>query len=189
MKIVVIVDTQNDFITGSLGTKEAQEMIPVMVDKLRLYDNGDTLVLFTKDTHHDYYLTTQEGENLPVEHCMVGTPGCSIAKEISELVDHSNFMTYSTRDIIKGRIRKETFGSIRLAEILEKLSVNCFLEEIVFMGLCTDVCVISNALMAKAYCPEVKISVEASCCAGTTPEKHYAALQVMESCQINIIGE
>lgn len=189
MKIVVIVDTQNDFITGSLGTKEAQDMIPRMIDRLREYENGDTLILFTKDTHHDYYLSSQEGTHLPVEHCMIGTTGCSIAKEISDLVDHGNFMTYSTRNIIKGRVRKETFGSIRLAEILERLAANCFLEEIVFMGLCTDVCVISNALMTKSYCPEVKISVDATCCAGTTPEKHCAALQVMESCQINVIGE
>ena len=188
MRIVVIVDTQNDFITGSLGTKEAQDMIPRMVDKLHEYENGDTLVLFTKDTHYEHYLTTQEGEKLPVEHCMVGTPGCSIAKEISELVDHGNFITYSTKDIIKGRICKETFGSIRLAEILERLAANCFLEEIVFMGLCTDICVVSNALIAKAYCPDIKISVDANCCAGTTPENHEAALKVMNSCQINIIG-
>ena len=189
MRVLIVVDMQNDFITGSLGSPEAQAIVPVMTERLREYEDGNTLVLFTKDTHYSDYLITQEGSNLPVEHCIKGTPGWSIVKEISSFVDHGNFMTYSAKDIIKGRVCKESFGSIRLAEIVENIAANEGVEEIVMMGVCTDVCVVSNALMLKAYCPEIKITVDASCCAGVTPEKHQAALETMKSCQINVIGE
>ena len=190
MKITVIVDAQNDFIDGVLGTPEAQTAIPAIVSKLEAMEDGENLILFTKDTHQANYLETQEGKNLPITHCIEGTRGWSIAKSISSYVDNCNkFLTYSTKNIIKGRFYKSTFGSIELATELKKIvnmkDVN--VEEITFVGLCTDICVISNVLLAKAFCPETLITVDSSCCAGTTPEMHEAALKVMASCQVNII--
>lgn len=190
MKITVIVDVQNDFVDGALGTPEAQAIVPRIVDKLTEMNGGNHLILFTKDTHQDNYLDTQEGKNLPIPHCIEGTPGWSIVKPISSYVDYSNkFLTYSTKGIIKGRFLKSTFGSIELASELRKIvnMENVDVEEITFMGLCTDVCVISNVLLAKAFCPETLITVDSSCCAGTTPEKHKIALEGMAACQVNII--
>ena len=188
MKVIVIVDMQNDFINGSLGTQEARDILPVMVKRLRAYESEQPLVLFTKDTHSGDYMDTQEGKNLPVPHCIEGTTGWSICKSISSVVDYnSNFLFYSDDSIIRSRIHKNTFGSVRLAEIINEYEDE--FEEVIFMGVCTDICVASNALLVKAYCPELKITVDASCCAGTTPANHMAALQVMKSCQINVIGE
>ena len=188
MKVIVIVDMQNDFINGPLGTQEARNILPVMVERLRGYEIEQPLVLFTKDTHYDNYMDTQEGKNLPIPHCIEDTQGWSICKSISSVVDYnSNFLFYSDNDIVRSRIYKNTFSSIRLAEILNQYEDE--FEEVIFMGVCTDICVVSNVLLVKAYCPELKITVDASCCAGTTPENHKAALQVMKSCQINVIGE
>lgn len=200
MKIVVVVDMQNDFIDGVLGTPEAQAIVPVMVDRLHELDDGNTLLFFTKDTHFVNYLETQEGKNLPVAHCIEGTPGWSINKQISSYVDYgSNFLTYSTHDIRKSRVLKTTFGSLELAAVIRDLSHKCLaasnevpdvkIDEVILMGVCTDICVISNAMLLKAYCPETLITVDASCCAGVTPETHAAALTTMKSCQINVINE
>lgn len=185
MKVLVIVDAQNDFITGSLGSKEAQAVVPRMVEKIKEFPQN-TLALFTKDTHYDNYLETREGRELPVKHCIYTTPGWAINDEISKAVKEKKFYSWNTDEIINGRILKETFGSVKLAELIKSLNK---VEEVVFMGFCTDICVISNVLMVKAYCPELKITVDASCCAGVTHEKHEAALEVMKSCQINVIGE
>ena len=188
MKVLVIVDMQNDFLYGPLGTPEAQAIIPVMVERLKEYEQEQPLVLFTKDTHYCNYSYTQEGKSLPIPHCIEGTPGWSICKDISSVVDRNpNFYFYSDSDIVRSRIYKNTFGSLRLAELLQNHKDQ--LDEIIFMGVCTDICVVSNALLVKASCPEVKITVDASCCAGTTSENHQAALQVMKCCQINVIGE
>lgn len=200
MKIVVVVDMQNDFIDGVLGTPEAQAIVPVMVERLKELDDGNTLLFFTKDTHFVNYLDTQEGKNLPVAHCIEGTSGWSINKQISSYVDYgSNFLTYSTHDIRKSRVLKHTFGSTELAAIIRDLSHKCLaasnevpdtkLDEVILMGVCTDICVVSNALLLKAYCPELPITVDASCCAGVTPESHKNALAAMKMCQINIINE
>jgi nicotinamidase-related amidase len=192
MKIVVVVDMQNDFITGPLGSPEAHAIVPKMVETLEGMQGYDHLILFTKDTHQKDYLETQEGQNLPVEHCIEGTSGWSICKPISSLVDHGKFLLYhGAKDIVKGRFYKPTFGSIRLAEELQHICAlpDTDIEEIIFMGVCTDICVVSNVLLAKAYCPEVKITVDASCCAGVTPERHLAALETMKSCQVNVINE
>lgn len=199
MKIVVVVDMQNDFIDGALGSPEAQAIVPVMVDRLKELDDGNTLLFFTKDTHFANYLKTQEGKNLPVAHCIEGTLGWSINKQISSYADYdSNFLTYSTFNIRKSRVLKHTFGSIELADTIrelayEKLNIpnipNIKIDEIILMGVCTDICVISNAMLLKAYCPEVPITVDASCCAGVTPESHRNALAAMKMCQINIINE
>lgn len=200
MKIVVVVDMQNDFINGVLGTPEAQAIVPVMVDRLHELDDGNTLLFFTKDTHSLDYYNTQEGQKLPVAHCIEGTPGWSINKQISSYTDYgSNFLTYSTHDIRKSRVLKHTFGSIELADIIRNLSHKCLaasnkvpdtkIDEVILMGVCTDICVVSNALLLKAYCPEIPITVDASCCAGVTPETHAAALTTMKSCQINVIND
>lgn len=189
MKIVVVVDMQNDFVTGPLGSPEAQAIVPVMVDRLKEYDDGNTLVLFTKDTHFNDYLETQEGQNLPIQHCIYMTDGWSICKDISSYVDHANFLHYSSGKIINSRILKDTFGSISLGELIKDASEKANVESITFMGVCTDICVVSNALLTKAFVPDIPVIVDASCCAGTTVEKHKAALETMKSCQIKVVNE
>lgn len=193
MKIVVVVDMQNDFIDGNLGSPEAQAIVPVMISRLHELDDGETLLFFTKDTHSLDYYNTQEGQKLPVMHCVEGSVGWSINKEISSYVDYgSNFLTYSTHDIRKSRVLKTTFGSIELANTIRGLvndNPHINIDEVILMGVCTDICVISNAMLLKAYCPELPITVDASCCAGVTPESHKNALAAMKMCQINIINE
>ena len=197
MKAIVIIDMQNDFVTGPLGSPEAQAIVPTICKRVVEIAEGceeAPLVLFTKDTHYEDYLNTQEGKNLPIPHCIINTPGWSIVKDISSTIDYSNrlFRSYSTPTIIKGRIWKETFGSVKLAELIRHFNYQkeeSVIDEVIFMGVCTDICVVSNALLTKAYNPELLITVDASCCAGVTPEKHVAALETMKSCQINVINE
>lgn len=174
MKVLVVVDMQNDFIDGALGTKEAQQIVPNVVRKIQEFDG---LVLATRDTHEENYLETQEGRNLPVEHCIRGTKGWEIRPEIAAC-------------ITEPPIDKETFGSVELGEYLrtyheEKEAV----ESVTLIGLCTDICVISNAMIIKANLPEVPVTVDASCCAGVTPESHRQALGAMKMCQIAVEQE
>ena len=173
MKALVVVDVQNDFVSGSLGTKEAQEMLPRLMKKVEAFEGA---LFVTLDTHGEDYLQTQEGHNLPVVHCVRGTWGWELPDELSTLTDAKGAAVFE----------KPCFGSVRLAEELVKLHVSGPLESIELVGLCTDICVVSNALMIKAVLPEVPVSVDASCCAGVTPEKHEAALVVMESCQVAV---
>jgi len=173
-KILIVVDMQNDFTTGSLGTKEAQAVIPNVIEKIKEYEKNGDAVVFTQDTHYDNYLETQEGKLLPVEHCIQGTDGWNICGDIYKQVNVSN----------KASIGKETFGSIKLVEYLNGRSE---IELIELIGVCTDICVVSNAILLKAFMPEVHIKVDGSCCAGVTPEKHEAALEVMRSCQIEVV--
>ncbi len=170
-KALVVVDMQNDFVDGALGTKEAQGMLPRLVEKLKNLDS-DTEIFFTQDTHGENYLETQEGKNLPVVHCVKKTQGWEIVPELQEFTKKA-----------KAVIEKKTFGSTRLPTLLKPY------EEVEFVGLCTDICVISNALLLKAFYPEQKISVDASCCAGVTPESHLNALAAMKMCQCSIKGE
>ena len=176
MKVMVIVDCQKDFIDGSLGTPEAQAMIPRLVDKINA-EPESTLYVFTRDTHEDNYLATAEGQALPVKHCIKGTAGWEIDSRIAALFANAPVC-----------IDKPTFGSTDLISFLENIYMNIDeegVDEIEFVGLCTDICVISNALMAKAqFYNTTAISCDATCCAGVTPEKHAAALEVMKSCQI-----
>ena len=170
-KIIVVVDMQNDFIDGSLGTAEAQEMLPRLKEKLKqVTDNGSAELIFTMDTHGENYLQTQEGKNLPVEHCLKGSHGWEITPELQEFVKQS-----------KAVVEKPTFGSLELPKLLGDA------EEVELVGLCTDICVISNAMVIKAAYPEVQVSVDASCCAGVTPESHKNALAAMKMCQIKVI--
>ena len=178
-KVLVVVDMQNDFIDGALGTKEAVAIVPGVKEKIK---NFDGVVLFTRDTHETYYLDTQEGKKLPVPHCIRDTEGWQIRSELDALRKTEP-------------IDKETFGStdlagdlvaMNLAGELQMLDEDQGIESITFVGLCTDICVISNALLAKASLPEVPIIVDAKCCAGVTPESHENALKAMEACQIQI---
>ena len=177
-KLLVVVDVQNDFVTGSLGTKEAEAIVPNVVAKVQEYlDNGDKVV-FTRDTHKSNYLETQEGKNLPVEHCIKHTWGWQI---VDELLDVVGF------DLSVDVYSKKTFGSWELCD--DNFHSNY--DEIELVGLCTDICVISNALGLKAQQENgyAIISVDAACCAGVTPEAHDHALAVMKSCQIKVYNE
>ncbi len=174
MKVLVVVDMQNDFIDGALGTPEAQKIVPAVVEKIKSW-TGE--VYATMDTHQPDYLATQEGRNLPVAHCIEGTPGWEIAPAVREALTNATCLT------------KPTFGSRSLAETLVIVNQNQPIEEIVLIGLCTDICVISNAMILKAFLPEVPVAVDASCCAGVTPESHRNALSAMKMCQIGIDNE
>ena len=182
MKILVVVDMQNDFITGSLGTPEAQAIVPNVKKKVEeAVKNGD-IIIYTRDTHYENYLNTQEGMKLPVKHCIKGTFGWCIPVELFP------DMCYDKWDTVD----KRTFGEERLGKLIREYLVdeNTSIEqvsEIELVGLCTDICVVSNALLLKAhFYDEVEISVDATCCAGVTPETHEAALKTMEMCQINV---
>ena len=170
MKILVVVDMQNDFIDGALGTPEAVKIVPYVKEVIQ---NFDGKVLFTRDTHFSNYMDTQEGKNLPVPHCILGTPGWEIRPELEAL---------RTTEAID----KLTFGSSHLPEILKKEEN---IESITFIGLCTDICVISNVMITKAFFPEVPLIVDAKACAGVTPESHKNALAAMKMCQITIVNE
>ena len=175
-KILLVIDMQNDFIDGALGTPEAVAIVENVKAKILSYPKEN--VFATRDTHTDLYMDTQEGRNLPVPHCIRGTKGWEIRPDIAELIfaDHI--------------IDKPTFGSTQLAKLMEILEHR---EdegiEIELIGLCTDICVVSNALLLKATLPETPISCDASCCAGVTPAKHAAALETMRSCQIKITNK
>ena len=170
MKALICVDMQNDFIDGALGTKEAEAIVPFVKEKLRKARQEDTEVIFTRDTHFEDYLTTQEGKKLPVEHCIKNTEGWEISREL-EVLDSVIF-------------DKITFGSVELPEYLKKIKD---LEEVELIGLCTDICVISNAMLIKAAFPEITVRVDSSCCAGVTPESHENALNAMKMCQIEVL--
>ncbi|MBQ3932040.1 MAG: cysteine hydrolase [Firmicutes bacterium] len=169
-KLLIVIDMQNDFIDGSLGTKEAEAIVPAVKAKIASYPPKD--VIATMDTHGPDYLKTQEGRNLPVEHCIKGTDGWKIRPDIAELLDKA--IIYE----------KPTFGCEKLAADLKNVKG---LKEVEMIGLCTDICVVSNALLIKAALPEIRISVDSACCAGVTPEKHLAALETMRSCQIEVV--
>ena len=169
--ILIVVDMQNDFIDGALGTKEAVAIVPKVEEKIRNFDGE---VFFTRDTHENWYLETQEGKNLPVVHCIRDTEGWQIRKELDDLRKTEP-------------VDKDTFGSTDLAGELVAINEDEEIGSITLVGLCTDICVISNALLIKASLPEGPIYVDASCCAGVTPESHENALKAMEMCQIKII--
>ncbi len=171
--ILVVVDMQKDFIDGSLGTKEADKITANAAERIRAHE-GEIFV--TYDTHFDNYLETAEGKKLPVKHCIKGTPGWELDSRIAEALKTKKYTA----------VEKLTFGSTKLPGLIEEL---CGDEEkrITLIGLCTDICVVSNALILKANFPDSEISVDADCCAGVTPELHQSALAVMRSCQIDTV--
>ena len=171
-KLLIVIDMQNDFIDAALGTKEAVSIVDAVKEKIRSYPAED--VIATMDTHGENYMDTQEGKYLPVPHCIRGTEGWKIRPDIEELLKGAKIY------------EKPTFGSMKMAADLKALSEKEEIE-LELIGLCTDICVVSNALLLKAAMPEVKITVDSACCAGVTPEKHLAALETMRSCQIEVI--
>lgn len=171
MRYLIVVDMQNDFITGTLGTAEAQTIVERVASKARAFEGE---VVFTLDTHGADYLDTQEGALLPVEHCMKGTDGWRLAPALQAVRDERVAQCFE----------KSAFGSLELAGFLAREHAAHPIESIELVGLCTDICVVSNALIVKAQLPEVPVHVDASCCAGVTPEAHRAALDTMKSCQV-----
>lgn len=167
MKFLIVVDMQVDFITGSLGSSHAQAIVPNVVNKVLNYDG---IVIFTRDTHFDGYLSTQEGTNLPIEHCIKGTVGWEICNELKPFAHKV--------------VDKITFGSEDLPNIIKSYGQE--VEEIELCGLCTDICVISNAMILKAFFPEALISVDEKCCAGVSKESHIVAINAMKAVQIKV---
>ena len=170
MNYLVVVDMQNDFIDGALGSEEAVKIVPYVKEKIEGFDGR---IIYTRDTHQTDYLKTQEGKNLPVEHCIEGTQGWQIKDCLT------------TEDMVV--FDKVTFGSVELGKYLKECSEKENIESITFVGLCTDICVISNAMLTKAFLPEVKLVVDSKCCAGVSVETHNNALNAMKVCQIEII--
>lgn len=168
-KILIVIDMQRDFIDGALGTAEARAIVPAVIEKIKGYAPED--VFATRDTHSEDYLNTQEGHYLPVQHCIRGTAGWELDAEIAALIPKDHIFD------------KGTFASTELAAAVKELAARESVE-LELIGICTDICVVSNALLLKALLPEVKISVDSACCAGVTPEKHAAALETLRSCQI-----
>lgn len=174
-KILVIVDVQKDFVDGSLGTAEAVAIVPNVVKKIKEFD-GEIFV--TYDTHYENYMDTSEGKNLPVPHCIKGTDGWKLNDKVAEALEGRKYT----------EVEKLTFGSVDLPVLVKDVAGDDeFCIELV--GLCTDICVISNALVLKANYPECEIVVDSSCCAGVTKETHEAAITTMKMCQIKIVGE
>ncbi len=170
MKLLIVVDMQNDFIDGALGTPEALAIVPHVKERIERFDGK---VIFTRDTHLDNYMETQEGKNLPVPHCIKDTNGWQIRSELDTLrtTEALDKVTFGSRDLVEAIGREEN------------------VESITFLGLCTDICVISNVLLTKAFYPEIPLSVDAKGCAGVTPESHRNALEAMKMCQVTIENE
>ncbi len=172
MKLLIVVDMQKDFVDGALGTKEAAAIVPNVVEKIRRHE-GDIIV--TYDTHTEDYMNTSEGAKLPVPHCIKGTDGWQLDKYVQSALDGREYTA----------VEKPTFGSVKLPDIIrDKYNIDEL--EIELVGLCTDICVVSNTLMLKANFPETAIGVDSACCAGVTPETHEAALTTMKMCQIDV---
>ena len=177
MKILIVVDMQNDFIHGNLGSAEARAIIPAIQEKIAEYkENEKNLIFFTQDTHYSNYLTTQEGRFLPVEHCIKDTYGW----QITPTLDTKNGLF----------VEKEKFGYTDwIGQFCQHEIINHQVDSIELVGVCTDICVVSNALILKAVFPEIPVIVDANCCAGTSVEAHNAALRTMRSCQVIVKGE
>ena len=174
MNVLIVVDMQVDFVDGALGTKEAVEIVPNVVEKIKGYEGE---VIYTMDTHGTDYLTTQEGKNLPVEHCIRSTKGWELVPEIKKLQEEAESKIFE----------KDTFGSIDLVEYMKELNGGVGIERVDMVGLCTDICVISNALLVKAAVPQVPIYVWEACTAGVTPESKANALSALGVCQVGVL--
>ena len=171
-KILVVVDMQNDFVDGALGTKEAEAIVENVVSKIAGFEGE---IIATYDTHQENYLETREGKYLPVRHCIENADGWKLNDKVEKALSEKSVV----------RIKKPTFGSVELVGMLKDCDMTD--TEVTLIGLCTDICVVSNAMLLKAYYPEMNICIDAKCCAGVTPESHEAALTTMKMCQMNII--
>lgn len=172
-EILVVVDMQKDFIDGALGTPEAQAVVPAAAEKIRAFRGR---VIFTRDTHGENYMDSREGSMLPVPHCIKGSPGWQLCPALQPLCSDAP-------------IDKPGFGSVALGELLLAADREEPISSVTLIGLCTDICVISNALLLKAFLPETRIIVDAACCAGVSPESHSRALEAMKMCQIEVINQ
>ena len=172
-RLLIVVDMQNDFITGCLGTEQAQQIVSQVIKKVEEFQ-GD--VWFTMDTHTEEYLSTQEGRNLPVTHCVENTNGWKLADGLAKLQQQRNAPVF----------KKGAFGSVSLAKEVKQRFEQGELKEVVLCGVCTDICVISNAILLKSFVPELLVRVDANCCAGVTVESHQNALEAMKMCQVMI---
>ena len=170
-KKLIVIDVQNDFVTESLGTKEAQAMLPRLLEKVKAFDGE---ILMTRDTHEADYMETQEGRMLPVPHCIRGTEGWALVPELEAIRVEKNLKVYD----------KPCFGSLELVADMKAAYERGELASLELVGICTDICVVSNALLIKAFLPETPVFVDSACAAGVTREKHEAALETMRSCQI-----
>ena len=173
-EVLIVVDMQNDFIDGSLGTKEAEAIVEHVVEAIDRFEGS---VIATRDTHPESYLSSREGRFLPVEHCIKDSDGWKIRKEVEEALKKKDALI----------IDKPTFGSEKLVEVLKEMDRKQPIGTVTLLGLCTDICVVSNALLVKAAFPETDIRVLKDCCAGVTPESHEAALTTMKMCQIEVL--
>ena len=176
--ILIVVDMQKDFVTGALASAEAQAILPEVKAKISEYDRTGKEIIFTRDTHGEDYMQTNEGKHLPVPHCIKGTDGWQICSELTDGITSE----YKTVD-------KPTFGFLGWKDVLASGTADGSDLDIEMIGVCTDICVVSNALILKAMYPEAAVRVEAGCCAGVTPEAHAAALATMRSCQVDIIDK
>ena len=175
MKALLVIDMQKDFVDGVLGSPEAAAIVPAVAARIERAKQTGERVFFTRDTHQENYLSTQEGRKLPVPHCIEGSPGWQLIPELAPLAEGETVFD------------KPGFGYPSLCHELERLAKREPLEEVTLIGVCTDICVISNALLVKAFLPETELYVEAACCAGVTPERHQIALEAMKACQITIL--
>ncbi|MDR2711429.1 MAG: cysteine hydrolase [Burkholderiales bacterium] len=175
MKALIVIDMQKDFIDGALGSPQAQAIVPKVVEKIKAHRQSGSAVIFTRDTHHQDYLQTQEGRHLPVPHCIEDTSGWQLADAIASTIDLSSCLIFN----------KGCFGSLELAQYLRQKNY----DEIELIGLVSSICVVSNALLIKAHVPETPIVVDAACTAGVTDEDHRAALCVMKMCHIRIVNK
>ena len=179
MRVLIVIDMQKDFVDGALGSPEAQAIMSNVAAKVEQYSKmEDAVVIYTRDTHDEDYMDTLEGQYLPIPHCIYGTPGWEIVPEV--------YVDNGYTDIVD----KNSFGHHNIAGIVERSCINHFetweIDSIEVCGLCTDICVISNVLILKANYTDIPIIVDSTCCAGVTPEKHAAALEVMRSCQVEV---
>ena len=173
-EVLIVVDMQNDFIDGSLGTKEAEAIVEHVVEAIDRFEGS---VIATRDTHPESYLSSREGRFLPVEHCIKDSDGWQIRKEVEEALKKKDALI----------IDKPTFGSEKLVEVLKEMDRKQPIGTVTLLGLCTDICVVSNALLVEAAFPETDIKVLKDCCAGVTPDSHEAALTTMKMCQIEVL--
>lgn len=180
MKILVVIDMQKDFTTGVLGNEECRAVIPHVMERMERARREGWKIICTQDTHEANYLSTGEGRRLPVEHCIRGTEGAELIAEIQDLKE--KWEDYDEVFLPESPIEKNAFGSSELPKVLQKYEP----EEIELIGVCTDICVISNAMILRSSYPDIELSVDASCCAGVTTASHDTALNSMEACQIRV---
>ena len=177
MELLIMIDMQKDFTTGVLGNDMTKEVVTAVCEEIKEYKKTGIPMIYTMDTHTEDYLNTQEGKNLPVVHCIKGTDGWEIPEKVKEVM----------KGMTAYKVEKNTFGAKDLPAKVQEVMNEYDISAIKLIGVCTDICVISNAMLLKAYFPEIPIKVKARCCAGVTPQSNMTAINAMKSCQIDVI--